>query len=172
MRIEQSSPPARAARTQVDRPATMRDPARAPIDVVLRNLSTTGALLEADEALPVGTLVSLGIAGAGIHIGRIARLTPSGMATEFMVSLDPAAVARAKTSETIISIAFPQIAVQHPSTSVLQAVQSSRSSTRPAVETRRATAAVRHDEGTDAPPRAAWGAVAAILVVLLVFLLL
>ena len=150
----------------------MRDPARAPIDVVLRNLSTTGALLEADEALPVGTLVSLGIAGAGIHIGRIARMTPNGMATEFMVPIDPSAVARARTAETIVSIAFPQIAVQNFLASDLAATQSLRSSTKPIRDTRPPQAAVRLHASAGASLWAGWVAVAAIIIALLAFLLL
>ena len=172
MRIEQSSPSARAARTQVDRPATMRDPARAPIDVVLRNLSETGALLEADETLPIGTLVSLGIAGAGIHIGRIARLTPTGMATEFMVPLDPSAVARAKTAETIVSIAFPQMEVQNTPASALAAVQPRPSPTRPVVDPQISTGIGRVDVIADVPLWVGWTVIAAIIIALLAFLML
>ena len=111
MRIDPTTAVQRAARVTLDRPATMRDPSRAPIDVRVRDLSATGALLEAEAGLPIGTLVSLGLAGAGLQLARVVRETPGAMAIEFMLPLDAAAVSRAGHAETLVSVAFPQILV-------------------------------------------------------------
>ena len=88
------------------------------MDVLVRNLSTTGALLEAEGELAVGTLVSLGIAGAGTQFARVTREAPAGVAVEFMVPLDPRAVATAKHADTLVSVAFPQISVQQATTAI------------------------------------------------------
>lgn len=119
MRIEPVPTPAvnRADRVQLGRPATMRDLSRAPIDVIIENLSETGALLVAEDTLPIGTLISLGIAGAGIQLARVTRNDTGAIAAEFMVPLDAATVTRAQSAETLVSVAFPQILVEHPSVS-------------------------------------------------------
>jgi hypothetical protein len=89
----------------------MRDPSRAPVDVLVRDLSMTGALLEAEADLPVGTLVSLGIAGAGMQFSRVVRNVPQGLAIEFMLPLDASVVAVAGRVETLRSVAIPQMPV-------------------------------------------------------------
>ncbi|WP_419828084.1 PilZ domain-containing protein [Sphingomonas sp.] len=113
MRIAPTSPVIRADRVQLGRPATMRDPSRAPVDVVVRDLSLTGALLEAEAGadLPVGTLVSLGIAGAGMQMARVVRDTPGGVAVEFMLPLDPRALAATQRARTVVSVAIPQLPI-------------------------------------------------------------
>jgi hypothetical protein len=121
MRIEPTFPVNRADRVQLGRPATMRDPSRAPVDVVVRNLSETGALLDAGVGvdLAVGTLVSLGVAGTGMHMARVVRDAASGVAVEFMLPLDPRAVAVAGRAETVVSVAIPQIQVRPATNSVI-----------------------------------------------------
>lgn len=114
MRIEPTTPVNRASRVALDRPATMRDPSRAPIDVIVRDLSITGAMLEAEGGLPTGTLVSLGIAGVGMQFARVVRNASGGMAVEFMLSLDARVVATAGRVETLRSVAIPQLPVPSP----------------------------------------------------------
>ncbi len=125
MRIDQTPAVGRAPRLSLDRPATMRDPTRAPIDVVVENLSETGALLRSVATLPIGTLVSLGIAGAGLRLARVVRLQPAAMAIEFMLPLEPGAVARAKTADTLVAVAFPQMMID-PATTARPAVPGAR----------------------------------------------
>lgn len=116
MRIEPTppAPPGRADRVALGRPATMRDPTRAPIDVLVENLSETGALLRTEAALPVGTLVSLGIAGLGMQLARVVRAEPRAAAIAFMVPLEPQAVARAAATPLLTATAIPQLPVERP----------------------------------------------------------
>jgi hypothetical protein len=115
MRIDPTLPIGRAERLSLGRAATMRDPARAPVDVLIENLSETGALLRTGAApanLPVGTLVSLGVAGAGMQFARVVRSEPHTAAIAFLVPLDREAVVQARTAKTLVSVAIPQIAVE------------------------------------------------------------
>jgi hypothetical protein len=112
MRIDPTPPVGRADRVALGRPATMRDPARAPIDVLIENLSETGALLRTDAQLPVGSLVSLGVAGLGMQLARVVRHESRAAAVEFMVPLERPAVARAATARVISAVAIPQILVE------------------------------------------------------------
>jgi uncharacterized RDD family membrane protein YckC len=99
----------RSDRIPVDRPGTLRDRARTPVDVVVDNLSTTGCLFVHDSALPLGALISLGIAGLGIRHARISRVDPPHYACAFLVPVAQEDIVAALSAETLVTGAFPQM---------------------------------------------------------------
>src|SRR5689334_7942582 len=56
-----------AIRFRVDSATTLRGMDGKPFDVTVENFSRTGFLFVADVDLPVGTLVSVGLSGAGVR---------------------------------------------------------------------------------------------------------
>lgn len=97
----------RSDRVPIDRPGTLRDQARRPIDVVVENLSATGCLFLLDQALELGALVSIGIPGIGVRHARISRVEQPQYACAFLAPVGPSEIAAARSAETIVARAFP-----------------------------------------------------------------
>lgn len=74
-------------RLDVDSPSTLRAPDGQPLDVVVDDFSRTGFHFTANVDLPIGTLVSLGLAGAGSRAAKIMRRRDNGYGCAFMKSL-------------------------------------------------------------------------------------
>jgi hypothetical protein len=97
----------RSDRVALDRAGTLRDHAQAPLDVRVDNLSTSGCLLTLDRTLPVGALVSIGIAGVGVRQARVSRVDAPHHACAFLQPVSAADVATALSAETLVAGAFP-----------------------------------------------------------------
>lgn len=76
-----------ARRTAVALDATVRGIRAAPHDAVVRNLSSTGCLLETDQALAPGTPLAIGISGIGVVQSVVARIAPDGIGCTFSTPL-------------------------------------------------------------------------------------
>lgn len=63
----------RSIRLAVGCAATLRDGSKAPVDVVVEDISRSGCLLRADVQLATGEAVSVGIPGLGMCHGTITR---------------------------------------------------------------------------------------------------
>lgn len=74
-------------RFTVDSDATIRGMDGEPIDVIVDNFSRTGFLFTADTALPLGTLVSIGLSGAGTREAKVVRRDGQSHGCEFLMPL-------------------------------------------------------------------------------------
>jgi len=93
-----------AIRFAADSPSTLRVSDGAPIDVVVDDFSRTGFHFTSDADLPIGTLVSLGLSGAGSRAARIARRRGNGYGCTFMKALSDEEIGRAfKGQEAILA---------------------------------------------------------------------
>lgn len=84
-----------AIRFDVDSPSTLRAPDGKPIDVIVEDFSRTGFRISTEVDLPVGTLISLGLAGAGARVAQILRVRGNRYGCAFMKPLTDAEVAQA-----------------------------------------------------------------------------
>ncbi|RYY24281.1 MAG: PilZ domain-containing protein [Sphingomonadales bacterium] len=93
-----------AIRFDADSPSTLRVPDGNPIDVTVEDFSQTGFRFTAAVDLPIGTLVSLGLSGAGSRAARIVRQNRNSYGCTFMVALSDADIARAfKGQERVLA---------------------------------------------------------------------
>lgn len=99
----------RPYRLEMDRPGTLRDAQEVPQDIVVDNLSTTGCLLRTDADLRIGSLVTIGIAGIGVHPARISRVEGTSYGCAFIMPIRDADVQMALAGETLIEIDFPKM---------------------------------------------------------------
>jgi hypothetical protein len=99
----------RSDRITVDRPATVRDLRKAPSDVIVDNLSTTGCLVTLDFALPLGALISIGIAGIGPCFARVGRCDHPRYGCAFLVPITEAEIEASRVAETIVKGRFPAL---------------------------------------------------------------
>lgn len=76
-----------AIRFNVDSATTLRGMDGVPFDVVVENFSRTGFLFSGDVDLPVGTLVSVGLSGAGVREAKIVRRDEQHYGCEFLMPL-------------------------------------------------------------------------------------
>jgi hypothetical protein len=76
-----------AIRFAVDSTTTLRGMDGAPFDVTVENFSRTGFLFTGDADLPVGTLVSVGLSGAGVREAKVVRRDGQQHGCEFLVPL-------------------------------------------------------------------------------------
>ena len=91
-------------RFDTDSPSTLRAPDGEPIDVVIDDFSRTGFHFTGNVALPIGTLVSLGLSGAGSRAARIMRRRNNGYGCAFMKALTDEEIGRAvKGQEEILA---------------------------------------------------------------------
>jgi hypothetical protein len=104
----------RAERESVSQPGTVRARDRYPMDVELIDLSVSGALLASRAPIPVGTLITIGIPGIGMHAARISRVDGEQMACAFFPALDPGAVRKAKVASTLLKGDFDKLPVPIP----------------------------------------------------------
>ena len=93
-----------AIRFDADSPSTLRAPDGAPLDVVVEDFSRTGFRFTADVDLPIGTLVSLGLSGAGARAARVMRRSDNSYGCAFMKALTDEEIGRAfKGQEAILA---------------------------------------------------------------------
>lgn len=76
-----------AIRFTVDHGTTLRGMDGKPFDVTVENFSRTGFLFTGDVDLPVGTLVSVGLAGAGAREAKVVRRDGPHHGCEFLMPL-------------------------------------------------------------------------------------
>jgi hypothetical protein len=76
-----------AIRFDADSPSTLRAPDGVPVDVIVDDFSRSGFRFTADVELPIGTLVSLGLSGAGSRAARIVRRRENSYGCAFMKPL-------------------------------------------------------------------------------------
>lgn len=88
-----------AIRFDADSPSTLRTPEGEPIDVRVEDFSRTGFRFVSDADLPIGTLVSLGLSGAGARAARIMRRKGDTYGCAFMKALSEEDIARAFTGQ-------------------------------------------------------------------------
>jgi hypothetical protein len=99
----------RAERVRIGRRGTLRDRQKFASDVEIDNLSTTGCSLRADYTLPVGSLVSIGIPGIGMHAARITRSDSGEHGCAFLLPINTDDVDLARSVDTVASGNFPQM---------------------------------------------------------------
>ena len=76
-----------AVRFTVDHDSTVRGMNGIPVDVVVENFSRTGMLFTGDVDMPVGTLLSVGLSGAGAREAKVVRREGNAHGCEFLVPL-------------------------------------------------------------------------------------
>lgn len=76
-----------AIRFDVDSPSTLRAPDGKPIDVIVEDFSRTGFRIFSTVDLPVGTLISLGLSGAGARVAQVMRVRGDSYGCAFMKPL-------------------------------------------------------------------------------------
>lgn len=91
-------------RFDADSPSTLRAPDGEPFDVIVDDFSRSGFHFTANIDLPIGTLVSLGLSGAGSRAARILRRRNNGYGCAFMKPLTDEDINRAfKGQEAILA---------------------------------------------------------------------
>jgi hypothetical protein len=76
-----------AVRFTVDSNSTIRGMNGEPVDVMVENFSRTGFFFSGEVDLPIGTLISVGLSGAGAREAEVVRREGAGHGCEFMVPL-------------------------------------------------------------------------------------
>jgi len=84
-----------AIRFTVDSKTTLRGLDGRPVDVVVDNFSRTGFLFVADVEFPAGTLVSVGLSGAGAREAKVVWRDGNRHGCEFLVPLPRSKMERA-----------------------------------------------------------------------------
>lgn len=93
-----------AIRFDADSPSTLRMSDSRPIDVRVEDFSRTGFRFVSDVDFPIGTLVSLGLSGAGSRAARIMRRRGDRYGCAFMVALTTEEIDRAfKGQENVLA---------------------------------------------------------------------
>ena len=88
--------------------ATLRDPARAAVAVLIEALSETTATLRTEGALPPGTPLRLPLPGVGPVLATVTHQVPHGVVAAFAVPLDAKTVVRLSVGEPVSTVAVPQ----------------------------------------------------------------
>lgn len=96
----------RAERVAIERPSTLRDHLRQPIDVVINDLSSTGFLLSTELNLKIGSTVSIGLPGLGSHQARVQRSDGKRYGCTFLTPITDAEVKTASVANTLVHAAF------------------------------------------------------------------
>ncbi|MES2989081.1 MAG: PilZ domain-containing protein [Pseudomonadota bacterium] len=93
-----------AIRFDADSPSTLRVPDGKPIDVTVEDFSRTGFRFASEIDLPLGTLVSLGLSGAGSRAAQIMRRRGNSYGCAFMAPLSSEDITRAfKGQESVLA---------------------------------------------------------------------
>ena len=93
-----------AIRFDTDSPSTLRTPDGGPIDVQVEDFSRTGFRFVSDVDLPIGTLVSLGLSGAGSRAAKVMRRKDNVYGCAFMKAFTEEDIARAvKGQEEVLA---------------------------------------------------------------------
>jgi hypothetical protein len=96
----------RAERVGIGRVSTFRDESRIPTDVLIKNLSQTGCLFQYDAEVPVGALISIGLADLGVHSARVVRVQDHEYGCEFLAPIGDADLATALAGKNILQGSF------------------------------------------------------------------
>jgi hypothetical protein len=96
----------RASRQELDRWATLRDSTMQPHDILVEDLSTTGCKIILNLDLEVGTLVRVGISGAGARPAKIVRGSMPMFGVAFEEPISEAEVRRAAAADTVVAAEF------------------------------------------------------------------
>lgn len=97
----------RAERVRLGRAATMRERKMVACDVVIEDLSATGCRVRGGMMLPVGSLISIGIPGTGMHAARVARVGDGEFGCAFLIPVGEEDIARACSIDTVAEGNFP-----------------------------------------------------------------
>lgn len=93
-----------AVRFTVDCESTVRGMNGEPIDVAVDNFSRTGFLFTGNADLPVGTLFSIGLAGAGAREAKVVRRDGDAHGCEFLVPIPQRDMANAfRSREDVVA---------------------------------------------------------------------
>lgn len=106
----------RADRVPIGRPATLRERQTTVCDVTVEDLSATGCRVKGGIPLPLGSLISIGIPGTGMHAARVARIGAGEFACAFLVPMSEEDIARARSAETVAPGHFPTVTAHLPRT--------------------------------------------------------
>lgn len=99
-----------AERRPVERDTTLRASDGQPRDVLIRDLSGDGFLVETDVLLAEGDVVRIGLPGIGTREARIVRSPQANLyGCSFLVPLDQATAARAFEVEALVAGQFPSL---------------------------------------------------------------
>lgn len=74
-------------RFAVDQESVVRGLDGVPVDVIVENFSRTGFLFVGEVDLPVGTLISIGLSGAGAREAKVVRRDGDAHGCEFLMPL-------------------------------------------------------------------------------------
>lgn len=97
-----------ADRAAVELDGTLRDLSTKPIDVVIHDISTTGARVECPLSLAVGDQVWLGVSGLGVKAMHIVRRDGDQYGCEFTAALRLQDIEHALSVNTVIAASFNQ----------------------------------------------------------------
>lgn len=93
-----------AVRFPVGTESTLRGADGRPIDVVVDNLSRTGFLFVADAEIAAGSLIAIGLSGAGAREAQVVWRDGNRHGCEFLMPLPQSAMARAfKGSDAVLA---------------------------------------------------------------------
>jgi hypothetical protein len=87
--------PRGAIRFHVARESTLRGTDGQPFEVLVDNFSRTGFLFVSDEEFPAGTLIAIGLSGAGSREAQVVWSEGRRHGCEFLVPLPQSKMARA-----------------------------------------------------------------------------
>jgi hypothetical protein len=91
-----------AIRFDVQRASTVRGLDGRPVDVLVEDFSRTGFRFLADSEFPIGTLLAVGLSGAGQHEAKLVWREGHRHGCEFLVPLPRSRMARAFTGREAI----------------------------------------------------------------------
>jgi PilZ domain len=91
----------RSRRVAIGRSGTLRERDKFATDVVIEDVSETGCMFRSDMALTVGTLLSIGIPGTGMHAARISRVDGDAVGCSFLLPINAEDIASAQIVETV-----------------------------------------------------------------------
>jgi hypothetical protein len=98
-------------RRSIGKPSTLREASDGgigrPLEVLIRDVSVSGCLVETDAALALGSLVRLGLPGEGTALAYVARVLEGAVGCQFLTPLDETVVFSAFRAEGELIIAFP-----------------------------------------------------------------
>jgi hypothetical protein len=99
----------RASRQNLGQWATLRDTAMQPYDIFVEDLSKTGCRVILNLDLPVGSMVHIGIDGAGMRAARIVRGERPSYGCAFEKPLSESDIQLAAIAETVFAAEFPHL---------------------------------------------------------------
>jgi hypothetical protein len=102
----------RSERVAIGRSGTLRERDKFAADVLVEDVSETGCMFRLDVALPIGTLISIGIPGTGMHAARVSRVDRDEHGCSFLLPIGPDEIALAQIIETVTEGDFKRMREQ------------------------------------------------------------